>query len=138
MTSGQINYPSPLPKGPADARLAKLLVPAPYVVPEKKVKKKATGTQKSARRPEVSDSSSDDSKAHSSHEDEEEEEETSPPPAGGEKKRKASPTGEAEGSKKGKTLPPDYSTNADNGEEAWPQRAKPLARLEVFGYQSDS
>ena len=92
------------------------------------LEKKATGTRKSARRQEVSDSPSDDSKARSSHEDEEEEEETSPPPAGGEKKRKASPTGEAEGSKKGKTLPPNYSTNADDGEEEWPHRAKPLAR----------
>ena len=104
--------------------MAKLLVPTPYVVPEKK----ATGTRKSARLQEVSDSSSDDSKTHSSREDEKEEEETSPPPAGGEKKRKAAPTGEAEGSKKGKTLPPDYSTNADDGEEEWPHRAKPLAR----------
>ena len=108
--------------------MAKLLVPTPYVVPEKKVKKKATGTRKSARCPEVSDSSSDESKTHSSHEDEEVEEETSPPPAGEGKKRKAAPTGEAEGSKKGKTLPLDYSTNADNGEEEWPLRAKPLAK----------
>ena len=128
MTSGQINCPTPLPEGPADARLAKLLVLAPYVVPEKKAKKKATGTRKSARHQEAPDSSSDDPKTHSSHEDEEEEEETSPPPAGGGKKRKAAPTGEAEGSKKGKTLPPDYSTNADDGEEEWPHRAKPLAR----------
>ena len=93
MTSGQINCPAPLPEGPADARLAKLLVPAPYVVPEKKAKKKATGTRKSAQRPGVSDSSSDDSKTHSSHEDEEEEEETSPPLAGRDKKRKATLTG---------------------------------------------
>ena len=107
--------------------MAKLLVPAPYVVPEKKAKK-ATGTRKSAWRQEVSDSSSDDSKAHPSREDEEEEEETSPPPAGEGKKRKAAPTGEAEGSKKGKTLPPNYSTNADDGEEEWPHRAKPLVR----------
>ena len=113
---------------PADARLTGLLAPAPHVVPEKKAKKKATGTRKSARRQEVSDSSSDDSKAHSSHEDEEEEEETSPPPAGGGKKRKAAPTGEAEGSKKGKTIPPDYSTDADDNEEEWPHRAKPLAK----------
>ena len=126
--AGQIDCLAPLPEGPADARLVKLLVPAPYVVPEKKAKNKAMGTRKSARRLAVSDSSSDDSKTHSSHEDEEEEEETSPPPAGGEKKRKAAPTGEAEGSKKGKTLPPDGSTNADDGEEEWPHRAKPLAR----------
>ena len=126
--SGQINCPAPLPEGPADARLAKLLVPAPYVVPEKKAKKKATGTRKSARLQEVSDSSSDDSKAYSSHEDEEEEEETSPPPAGGGKKRKAAPTGEAEGSKKGKTLPSDCSTGVDGGGEEWARRAKPLAK----------
>ena len=73
MTSGQINCPAPLPEGPADARLAKLLVPAPYMVPEKKAAKKATGTRKSARRQGVSDPSSDGSEAHSSHEDEEEE-----------------------------------------------------------------
>ena len=107
MKSGRIDCPAPLSEGPADAQLAKLLVPAPYVVPEKKAKKKATGTRKSARRPEVSDSPSDESEAHSSHEDEEEEEETPPPPAGEGKKRKAAPTGEAKGSKKGKTLSPD-------------------------------
>ena len=108
--------------------MAKLLVPAPYVVPEKKAAKKAEGTRKSALRQEVSDPSSDGSKAHSSHEDEEEEEETSPPPAGGGKKRKAALSGEAGGSKKGKTLPPDYSTDADNGGEEWKPRAKPLAK----------
>ena len=127
MTSGQINCPAPLPEGPADARSAKLLVPTPYVVSEKKVKKKFTGTRKSARRQEVSDPSSDGSKAHSSHEDEEEDEDARPP-AGGDKKGKAAPTGEAEGSKKGKTPPPDCSTNTDDGEEEWPHRAKPLAR----------
>ena len=85
------------------------------MVLEKKAKKRATGTRKKA-------------KTHSSHEDEEEEEVTSPPPAGEGKKRKAAPTGEAEGSKKGKTLPPDYSTDADDGGEEWPPRAKPLAK----------
>ena len=121
--SGQVNCPTPLPEDPADARLTGLLVPAPHVVPEKK----ATGTRRSVRRQVLSDSSSDDSEADSSREDEEEEKEASPP-AGGEKKRKASPTGEAGGSKKGRTLPPDCSTNADDGEEEWPSRAKPLAR----------
>ena len=117
-----------MPEDPADARLAKLLVPAPYVVLEKKATKKATGTRKSARRQEVSGLSSDGSKAHSSREDEEEEEETSPPPMAGGKKRMAAPTGEAEGSKKGKTLPPGYSTDTDDGGEEWPLRAKPLAK----------
>ena len=126
--SEQINFPAPLPEGPTDALLAKLLVPAPYVVPEKKAAKKATGTRKSARHQEVSDPSSDGSEAHSSREDEEEEEETSPPPAGGEKKRKVALSGEAGGSKKGKTLPLEYSTDADDGGEECLLRAKPLAK----------
>ena len=75
----------------------------------------------------LSDSSSDDSEVDSSREDEEEEKEASPP-VGGEKKRKAAPMGEAEGSKKGRALPPDYSNNAEDGEEEWPHRAKPLVR----------
>ena len=108
--------------------MAKLLVPAPYVVPEKRAKKKATGTRKSARRLEVSDSPSEESKTHSSHEDEEEEEETPPPPAGEGKKRKAAPTGEAEGSKKGRTLLPDYSTTVAEGEDEWLLRANPLTK----------
>ena len=122
----QIDCPAPLPEGPADALLAKMLTPAPYKVPKKT--KKAKGTRKSSRRLVVLDSSSDDSKAHSSHEGEEEEEEASPPPTGGGKKRKATPTRGAGGSKKGKTLLPDYSTNAGDGEEKWPSRAKPLAK----------
>ena len=109
-----------MPEDPADARLTGLLVPAPHVVPEKKAKKKATGTRKSSRFQVSSD------EADSSHKGEEEKEAS--PPVGGGKKRKASPTREAEGSKKGRTLPPDYSTNAGDDDEDWPSRAKPLAR----------
>ena len=78
----------------------------------------------------VSNSSPDNPEAPSASEDEEEEEEeeASPPPAGGGKKRKAAPNGGAGGSNKGKTLPPDYSTNADDGKEEWPSRTKPLAK----------
>ena len=101
---------------------------APYEVPEKKIKKKAMGTRKSSRRQVVSDSSSDNSKTHSAHENEEEEDEDSPPPAGGDKKRKAAPIGEAEGSKKGRTLLPDCSTTAIDIEDEWSLRAKPLAK----------
>ena len=75
----------------------------------------------------VSDSSHDDHEAHSSSEDEEEEEEASPPPTGGGKKRKAAPTGEARGSKKGKTLLPDYAFDAKDSGEELPTSAKPLA-----------
>ena len=97
------------------------------MVSEKKAKKKAMGTRKSSRFQVLSDSSSDDSEADSSHEDEEEKKKASTPTRGG-KKRKASPTREAEGSKKGKTLPPDCSANASDDDEDWPPRAKPLAR----------
>ena len=45
----QIICPAPMPENPVDARLAGLLVPALHVVPEKKAKKVATGTQKSSR-----------------------------------------------------------------------------------------
>ena len=101
-----------------------LLVPAPYVVPEKKAKKEATGTRKSSRFQVLSD---DDSEADSSHKGEEEKKKASPP-AGGGKKRKASPTREVEGSKKGKTLSPDCSANASDNDKDWPSRTKPLAR----------
>ena len=76
----------------------------------------------------VSDSSSDKSETPSSRENKEKEDEDSPPPAGGDKKRKAAPTGEAEGSKKGRTLLLDYSTTAADGEDEWLLRAKPLAK----------
>ena len=123
--SEQINCPAPLPEDTAGALLTEMLTPAPYKVPEKT--KKAKGTRKSSRRQASSDSPSDDSAAHSSPEDEEEEEEA-PPPTGGDKKRKAAPTGEAEGSKKGRTLLLDCSTTAADGEDEWLLRAKPLAK----------
>ena len=125
----QIDCPAPLPKDPTDALLGEMLVPAPYEVPVKKARKKATGTRKGLRRKVVSDSSSDNSEAPSSHENEEEEEESSPPPpAGGDKKRKAAPTGEAEGSKKRRTLLPDCSTTAAYSGDEWLPREKPLAK----------
>ena len=123
--SGQINCPTPLPEDTADALLTEMLTPAPYKVPEKT--KKAKGTRKSSRRQVLSDSSSDNSAAHSSPEDEEEEEDA-PLPGGGDNKRKAAPTGEAEGSKKGRTLLPYSSTTAAEGEDEWLLRAKPLAK----------
>ena len=123
--AGQIDCPAPLPEGPADALLTKMLTPVPYKVSEKT--KKAKGARKSSRRQASSDSPSDDSAAHSSPEDEEEEEEA-PPLIGGGKKRKAAPTGEAGGSKKGRTLLPDYASDAEDGGEEWPSRVKPLAK----------
>ena len=124
--SEQIDYPAPLPEDTADALLTEMLTPTPYKVPEK-TKKKAKGTRKSSRRQVVSDSSSDNSVTHSSHEDEEEDEDA-PPSVGGDKKRKVAPTVGAEGSKKGRTLLPDYSTTAAFSDEEWLPRDKPLAK----------
>ena len=90
-----------------------LLAPAPHVVPEKKAKKKATGTRKSSRFQVSSDLSSGGSEADSSHEGEEENKEASPQQGEG---------------RKGRTLPPDCSANASDDDEDWPPRAKPLAR----------
>ena len=122
----QIDCPAPLPEGPADALLAKMLTPAPYTVPEKT--KKAKGTRKSSRRQASLDSPSEDSTVQSSPKDEDAEEDA-PPPDGGDKKRNATPTGEAEGSKKGRTLLSDSSTAADEGEGEWLPQVKPPRRL---------
>ena len=116
----QIDCPAPMPENPVDAHLARLLVPAPHVVPEKKAKKEAMGTRKSSRF-----QVSDDSEEDSSPENEEEKEDSLPEE--GERKRKAFPTGEAEGSKRGRTIPPDSSANINVGEEEWPSRARPPA-----------
>ena len=123
--AGQIDCPSLLPEGPADPLLVKMLTPAPYTVLEKT--KKAKGTRKSSRRQELSDLSSDNSAMHSSPKDEEEDEDA-PPLVGGDKKRKAAPTGEAEGSKKGRTLFPDSSTAVVESEDEWLPRGKPQGR----------
>ena len=125
--AGQIDCPAPLPEGPADALLVKMLTPAPYTVRDKT--KKAKGTRKSSRRQASSDSPSDDSAVHSFLEDEEEEEDA-PPPAGGDKKRKAAPTG---GGVKGPrreglsfwtvTLPPTKAkTSGCPGPSSWGDR----------------
>ena len=116
----QLIIPAPMPEDLVDARLAGLLVPAPHVVPEKKAKKVATGTRKSSR------NQASDDEADSSPEDEEEEEDSLPEE--GEKKRKASPIGEAEGSKRGRTIPPDSFANTTVGEDEWPPRARRPAR----------
>ena len=124
---GEDQLSETLPEDPADALLTEMRTPAPYEVPEK-TKKKDKGTRRSPGRQLVSDSSSVNTEMHFPHKDEEKEDEDSPPPAGGDKKRKAAPTGEAEGSKKGRTLLPDCSTTAADGEDEWLLRAKPLAK----------
>ena len=68
-----------------------MLVLAPYEVPEKKAKKKATLTRKGLRRRVISDSSSESTEALSSHKNEEEEEESSPPPSRGGQEKEGRP-----------------------------------------------
>ena len=46
----------------------------------------------------------------------------------GETRKGSRPYWGAEGSKKGRTLLPDYSTTAAEGEDEWLLRAKPLAK----------
>lgn len=106
--------PAPMPEDPANARLTGLLVPAPHMVPEKKAKEVAAGTRKSSRN-QASDDDED-----SSPEDEEE----YSLPEEGEKKRKASPIGGAEGTKRGRTIPPDSSANISVGKDERPPRAR--------------
>ena len=99
--------------------------PAPYEVPDK-TKKKAKGTRKSSRRQVVSDSSSDNSATHSSREDERR---RCSPFSRGRQEKEGRPDRGAKGSKKGRTLLPDYSTIVAEGEDEWLLRAKPLAKL---------
>ena len=116
-----------------------MLTPTPYEVPEKTAKKKAEETLKGLRRKVViSDSSSDESDVHSSHGNEEEEKSSPRPLARGDKKRKADPSGEAEGSKKGRTLPPYCATTVANCSDEWLPRVKPLAKSQVSGHHSTS
>ena len=79
----RIDCPAPLPEDPESELLAKMLFLAPYEVPEKKAKKKATRTRKGLRRKVISDSLSENTEVHSSHENKEEEEESSPRSRGG-------------------------------------------------------
>ena len=130
--SGAARLPSPLPEDPVDALLTEMLVPAPYEVPVKKAKRKATGTRKGLRRKVISDSSSGNSKAHSSHENEEQEEESSPPLAGGDKKRNAAPTGRPKGPRRegpsfrtAPRRPPTATTSGYPGTSPWRSRKYP-------------
>ena len=90
-----------MPEDPADAHLTGLLAPAPHVVPEKKAKKKATGTRKSSRFQVLSD---DDSEADSSHK-------------GKEEKKKASPSG---GREEKEGLPNEGGRRVQEGKNSSP------------------
>ena len=90
-TAERIDCPNLLPEDPATAHLTEMLVPAPYEVPEKKAKKRATETRKSLRRKVVPDSSSEDTEAHSSNDNEEEEENPLPRIGGGGEEKEGHP-----------------------------------------------
>ena len=121
--AGHIDCPTPLPEGPTDALLTKMLTPAPYKVPKKT--NKAKGARKCSRRQASSDSSSDNSATHSSPEDEEEDEDV-PPPVGGDNKRKAAPTGGPKGPRREglsfrttPSPPPKAKTSGCSGPSPW-------------------
>ena len=127
----RINWPAPLHKDPEVPLLTKMLVPAPYQVPEKKAKKKAKGTRGGLRRKGTSGAMFEDAEVHSSaaeDDKEEEEEEESHPTCRGRKKRTASMRPEAMASKKGKTSLPDSSAAATDSSSEWEPREKPLAK----------
>ena len=109
MTSGQINCLAPLPEGPADARLAKLLVPAPYVVPENKAKKKATGTRKSVGAWRCRFHHPTTPRRTPPVKTRRRKKRPLPLQRGEERRGRPPLVGEAEGSKKRKTPPPDYA-----------------------------
>ena len=109
-----------------------MLTPAPYEVPAKKAKKKATGTRKGLRRKVVSDSSSDDSDAHSSHGNEEEEEKSSPHQSGETRKVRPTHPGRPKGPRReGPSLrtaprrPPTAATSGYPGSSPWRSRKYP-------------
>jgi hypothetical protein len=89
----RIKCSAPLPENPADPLLMRMLVPAPYQVPEKKdKKKKGKEAESGLRHKGTSDAMFGGTEVPSSHEgdeDEEEEEEESNSPHRGRKKRRA-------------------------------------------------
>ena len=133
----QLISPAPMPEDPVNARLAKLLVPAPHVVPEKKAKEKATGTRKSSRCLAVSDSPDNpDAPSASEDKEEEEEEEASPLQRGEERKESPPQLGRPEGPRRGRplcrTTPPMPKTTGSNGHPGsgpWQNRKCPVTRM---------
>ena len=109
-----------------------MLFLAPYKVPEKKAKKKATGTRKGLRRKVVSDSSSEDTEAHSSNENKEEEEENPPPQIEGRRKgrpphprRPKGPRREVPSFQTAPRRPPTATTSGCPGTSPWRSRKYP-------------
>ena len=70
----RIQCPAPLPENPAIPLLTKMLVPAPYLAPEKKAKKKAKGARSGLRHKCTSDMTSEDAETHSAPATDEEKE----------------------------------------------------------------
>ena len=108
----------------------RMLVPAPYQAPEKKVEKKIKGANYGLRRKGTSDVMFGETETHSSEEDEDEEEEEADcnlSPKGKKKKRAASEDPEAEAPKRGKISLPDGSDSDIEAIPEWRPRSKPLA-----------
>ena len=103
-----------------------MLFPAPYDVPEKKVKTTAKGTRSGLRRRSTLVISSDD-EIDPSVTDDDDEEGGDSPPTGGREKREASTSLEAEAPKRGRGSLADNSVwDVDSSPER-PRRTKPRA-----------
>ena len=124
----KINCLAPLPEDQGFPLLEKILVPAPYEVPEKTSKKAAQGAKKNLRRRSTPDEMSESETSSSSADDsDEEEEENDAPPEAGRKKRAAPTSPEAEVTKRVKgSLADNSAWDIDSSPER-PRRTKPRA-----------
>ena len=130
--------PGPFARMPSGRSLGEAAGSGPLWGAGEEGHEKGYGDSKERPAQELSDSSSDGPEAPSSREGEEEEEEASPPPVEGGKKRKAAISKEDGGSKKGKTLPSDYSNDAGDGGGGWQAWGKPPGKSHVSGYPKNS
>ena len=124
--AGRINSPAPLPEDEETPLLTKMLFPAPYGVPEKKVKTTVKGTRHGLRRRSTLVISSDDETDPLAVDDDDEEGGGSPPVRAREK-REASTSLEAEAPKRGRgSLAGDSAWDVDSSPRR-PLRTKPWA-----------
>ena len=110
----------------------RMLVPAPYQAPKKKVRKKNKEAKDGLHRKGTSDAVSKETETHSSEEDEDEEEEEADSnlsPKGKKKKRAASEDPEAKAPKRGKISLLDSLDSYVEAIPEWRPRPKPLAEL---------
>ena len=105
-----------------------MLVPAPYEVPEKEGKEKATGPGRVSSVRLYRTHRSKAPRRIPPMKTRRKKRKVLPTPSWGRQEKDGCPNRGGEGSKKGRTLLSDYSTTAAEGEDEWLLRAKPLAK----------